>query len=190
MIVVFAGIALIPLHVHVGPFSNPKESAAFLTIAWQVEAAALGLTVAVIIFAFSAFYSRGQPAYGLSLADFASQTGVLVVVRLGISGLLIGGMVLLGAGGLAPAGWPGVWATALAAITFGALPFLFDRTLVAIDPGSLRASRIQRLKLGVREIVDREVFEHLALNELNSWCEAHEVKYNPRASPCGHHRGG
>ena len=88
--VLFALVQL-PWELRRGPLGSDSQSAEFLRTLWQVVAAALGVSVAMVAFAFQAFASSGQRAYGGSLREFAKQSRLLLVSEVGLLSLLLDG---------------------------------------------------------------------------------------------------
>jgi hypothetical protein len=143
---VLAFLALmLPIPLRVGPLDSEPESTDYLQTMWQVVAAALGVTVAMVAFAFEAFASSAQHRYGGTLREFAAETRLLLVIRLGALALLVDGAVLLGVGHAAPAGWSAGWAIFLSAATLAAVPWVVGRILRSLDPTELTALRRRRL---------------------------------------------
>jgi hypothetical protein len=76
----------------------------YLTVLWQVDGAALGLSLAVLVFAFQAY---AQSPYGGSLSEFASDTAAMWIVFIGLTSLFVDGLALLGVGRGGSEGWAG-----------------------------------------------------------------------------------
>lgn len=134
-----------------GTFSNEAKSADFLGTLWQVVAGALGLSVAMIAFAFEAFMSTSQRRLGGNLREFAAETWLLFAIQLGVLSLLIDGMVLLGIGAGAPGGWAGMWATLLSAVTLAGVAYVLTRVVKSLDFDELVRIRRARLEASVEE---------------------------------------
>lgn len=134
-----------------GTFSDEAKSADFLGTMWQVVAGALGLSVAMIAFAFEAFMSTSQRRLGGNLREFAAETWLLVAVQLGVLSLLIDGMVLLGIGSGAPGGWAGMWATLLSAATLAGVAYVLTRVVKSLDLDELVRIRRVRLEASVED---------------------------------------
>lgn len=132
-----------------GTFSDETKSADFLGTLWQVVAGALGLSVAMIAFAFEAFMSTSQRRLGGNLREFASETWLLFTIQLGVLSLLIDGMVLLGIGAGAPGGWAGMWATLLSAVTLVGVAYVLTQVVKSLDFDELIRIRRARLEASV-----------------------------------------
>jgi len=146
------------------PSLVPKEAAAaFLSTLWQVEAAALGLSVAVIVVAFEVF-SVGD---AWPLRRSLQESGLISVLYVGIVSLVVAGLVILGVGDGAPGGWAATWATVLAGVEFVVLlPFLFTRATKALDRREIQKVRAKRARDDVFRAVDQEVLDRIALSIL------------------------
>lgn len=66
-----SAVAWIPVRIGWGPLGDVEDSRNYLSTMWQVVATAVGLSVAMVAFAFEAFQISGQRAYGGSLKEFA-----------------------------------------------------------------------------------------------------------------------
>lgn len=159
-----------------------EEPRSFIESLWQVQAAAVGLTVAVVIFAFQALASS---RWRTDLREFARSTFFIPVVFLGTTSLLVDGFVLLGWGRGAPEGWAATWAVVLAALTLLSVPFLFTRVLRAIDPSMLRRRILRLIAAEVRHEVEADIRQRVALTMLDRWCNDIGAKYTwiTRAQP-------
>ena len=144
-------------------FDSKPEAAEFIRTLWQVEGAVLALSITVIVFAFQAI---GSSRYGASLYEFAQDTRIYPVFYWGIVCLVVDGLVLLGLGKGAPNGGAGTWAVA---VSFSSLPLValvFSGTIRALDPDRIHDRRVRRLRDEVRQAVEREIFERIALSLL------------------------
>jgi hypothetical protein len=150
-----------------GALGSDSQSAEFLRTLWQVVAAALGVSVAMVAFAFQAFASSGQRAYGGSLREFAQQSRLLLVIELGLLSLLLDGVVLLGWGHNAPRGLPAAWAIALSAATLIGVGFVMHRVVGLLDDRALRQMRA----VGVNKLVDAAMRQQLIGQASEVWLE-------------------
>jgi hypothetical protein len=143
------GVAFLPWGVSLRPLRDEETARTYLQVLWQVEAAMLALSLAVIIFVFQAVYASRLRG---SLRSFAEAVGLFPIIYVGVTGLALTGMVLLGGGRAAPGGWAATWAIVWAAGTLALLASLFVRTLRAIDPRQLhkRGSRKQTVRSSER----------------------------------------
>jgi hypothetical protein len=152
-----------------GTFASEAESARFLETMWQVVAGALGLSVAMIAFAFEAFVSISQRRLGGSLREFASDTWLLFVVQLGVCALLVDGFVLLGCGNEAPAGWAAMWATGLSAATLLGVVYVLNRVVKSLDFDEMVRIRRLRLQVSVDEAMWHQLTAQVAEAVLSSY---------------------
>jgi hypothetical protein len=140
-----------------GTFGDEEASADFLQTFWQVVAGALGLSVAMVAFAFEAFVSTSQRRLGGTLREFAAETHLLTAIRIGVLALLVDGAVLLGIGSGAPGGWAAAWATMLSGATLAAVPFVLNGVVRAVDLDELLKMRRERLKKSVDEAMAHQL---------------------------------
>ena len=150
-----AGIDLNRLYF--GPFDESHDSRQFMETLWQVVAAAVGLSVAMIAFAFEVFVNSPQSQLGGSLRSFARQTKLLTAIRLGVLALLIDGAVLLEFGVDAPGGWAALWATVVSAITLLWVLVVLERTIRGLGRRSLLLLRSGHLRRIVADSVGRQL---------------------------------
>jgi hypothetical protein len=155
-----------------GTFASEQESSEFLATMWQVVAGALGLSVAMIAFAFEAFVSVSQRRLGGSLREFAADTWLLFVVQLGVCALLLNGFVLLGYGSEAPGGWAAMWATGLSASTLLGVVYVLNRVVKSLDFDELVRIRRRRLQISVEEAMWHQLTAQVAEAVLRSYGEA------------------
>ena len=143
---VLGGLVLLPWDFKWGPLDSETQSEELLRTLWQVVAAALGVSVAMVAFAFQAFSSSGQRAYGGSLREFAQQSRLLLAIEVGILSLLLDGVVLFGWGHNAPRGLPAAWAIGLSAVTLVGVGYVMHRVVRLLDDRSLREMRATRVR--------------------------------------------
>lgn len=128
-----------------GPLSSPAESRLYLGTLWQVVAAALGVSVAMVAFAFEAFSgSRERRAYGGSLREFAYESWLVLAIEVGLLSLALDGVVLFGPFGLETKGWPALEAVFLSGVTLLAVVLVVHRILRLLDERALSRMRVQR----------------------------------------------
>jgi hypothetical protein len=145
-LVVVIGLLFVPICVRIGPFDSVADSKAYLETTWQVVATALGLSVAIIAVLFSALLAGTARTVGLSLLEFARGTGMMTVLRFGVSALVVDGLALFPVGHDAPRGWAGFVAVALSGLTFLSVLWVFERAVVSLDPRGLAQLRIRKLR--------------------------------------------
>ena len=176
MVAVAFGGAYLPLRGGVAALESESDSRQFLEALWQVEAAALALSLAIVIFAFQAVYTvrlRG------SLHQFAEDTLLFPIFYVGASALALDAVVLLGLGHDAPAGWAATWCAVWGGVNLVLLAVLFVRTLKAVEPTALRDGRISRARREGRQIAEETIVERLAFHLLNSECESLGLDLSP-----------
>lgn len=159
--VAFGSLAL-PVSITWGPLASASESTTFLDTIWVVVAASLGLSVAMVAFAFQAFMSSGRRVHGGTLLEFADETRLLDAIRLGILSLLITGTVLLKVGYDAPQGWAATWACVLSALTLLAVPYVVRRVVVSLDERELLRARGRRLESTVALAMRQQLIKQAA----------------------------
>ncbi len=157
-VVVFA-VALVPCHrISFAPFNNTNDAKAYLGTAWQVVAAAVGVSVALIAFVFEAFMSSGERHFGGTLREFVDHTGLLWLFDLAAASLVLDGLVLAGVGSGAPGGWAGLSAAVLSGVTLIGLLVVVPRAIVRIlDPARMLRMRRRR----GQEVIARAIEEQL-----------------------------
>ncbi len=160
-------VAHVPLDVRWGPLREPSESDDYLSTMWQVVAAALGLSVAMVAFAFEAFQTSGQRAYGGSLKEFARESRLVLLIEAGIVALFVDGAVLAGWGEQAPAGWAGAWAIAVSAFALVLVGVVVHRVLNLLDDRALREMRTQR----VQRLVSAAMRQQLTGQAADIWLQ-------------------
>jgi hypothetical protein len=72
------GLLWMPIHWSVGPLQSADDAKEFLQTLWQVEAAILALSLAVLFLAFEAF-SAARSSQTDSFIEFAAETQLLLV---------------------------------------------------------------------------------------------------------------
>ena len=113
-----------------GPHRGPQ----FLTSVWEIEAVALSLSAAVIIFGFQAFSGSRHARSSGALLVFATDSGLFLELGIGIAGLLLAGFVLAGYGNGGAEGWAGTWADCVCGAGLIMIPVAFAQTVLGIDP--------------------------------------------------------
>jgi hypothetical protein len=160
-------VARIPWDLTWGPLGNTQASQDYVSTMWQVVAAALGVSVAMVAFAFEAFSSSGQRAYGGSLKEFARESGLVLLIEAGVVALFVDGAVLAGLGYHAPGGWPGAWAIAVSAFALLLVAVVVHRVLSLLDDRSLREMRTRR----VQRLVSAAMRQQLTGQAADIWLE-------------------
>lgn len=179
----FAGVWFAPAHFAISRLLVPKDASSFLTTVWQVEAVALALSAAVVIFGFQAFSASQHAQSPGSLRAFAEDSGLFVVLGVGIGGLLLPGFVLLGYGRGAPGGWATTWASAFCGLGLALIPLVFVLTVLSVDPRRLDERRNRRLRRVVHHAVQQEVLERIAANLADRLCKEGGMTYLPLSVP-------
>jgi len=153
------------------PGGNPSD---FIGVLWQVQGAALGLSLAVVLFVFQSVHGN---RLGGSLREFAEETWLFPIFYAGLVGLILDGLVLLGVGRDAPGGWAASWAVIWAAATAVGLGFLFVFTIRAIDPRALHQLRLRRAKRAIGQEIEGLILRRIALVLLDRFCKEHSIEY-------------
>jgi hypothetical protein len=167
---------LVPADVSLRPFGGLDKAPSILETLWQVQAAALALSLAVVIFIFEAVYSaRPRP----SIRDLAEGVGLPAIFYAGLGGLALTGMVLLGGGSGAPGGWAATWAVIWAALSAAGLIALFVVMLRDIEPDALYGRWLARVRGQVGQAIEAEIFQRVAINLLNDVCQRAEIELQP-----------
>jgi hypothetical protein len=151
------GLLFVPIPVHFGLFGHPMRSDAYLATAWQVVASALGLAVAIISVLFAALLAGTTRTLGVSLVDFATESGVMAVIRLGVATLLVVGGALLPLGYGAPGGWAALWSLVLCALALAAVLWVFERAVVSLDAGRLASLRVRKVRRAVHAALNAQL---------------------------------
>jgi hypothetical protein len=135
----------------------------FLQTLWQVDAAAIGLSVAIVLFAFELVWST---RYRGTLRHFARDIWLVYVLALGLAALFTIGADLLGFGSGAPAGWAANWAVASSALALGSLPVLLLRAIAATDPETLHERNLQQVRALTIAATEQDISRRVAANIL------------------------
>jgi hypothetical protein len=154
------GIALILLPIPnpgFGPFKTAEDAEGFLRTLWQVEAAALALSLAIIVFAVQAYRSSTHERYGGTLRRYIRASWLQEGYELGVVSLLLMAAVLLGVGHGGPGGSAGAVAAGACLASVFVLPLLLTGALRTTHRDFLREERESRLTAAVSAQVDREV---------------------------------
>jgi hypothetical protein len=156
-------------------FSRADDTSSnFIEVLWQVQGAALGLSLAVVLFVFQSVHGN---RLGGSLRDFAEETWLFPIFYAGLIGLVLDGLVLLHIGQGAPGGWAASWAAIWAAGTAVALGFLFVFTIHAIDPRALHRLRLSRTRRAIADEIEDVIFRRVALVLLDQFCNTNGIEY-------------
>ena len=150
-----------------GPFKTTEKAESFLHDLWQVEAAALALSLAIIVFAVQAYRSATQERYGGTLRRYIRASWLQEGYEMGVVALLLTAAVLLGVGHGGPAGSAGAVAAGASVVSLFVLPLLLTSALRTTHRDFLREERERRLKAAVRDQVDHEVQARISLTLLN-----------------------
>ena len=174
LLAVTVGLLFLPITRWFKVVQQASAAKELIRTLWQVEAAVLGLSVAVIILALQTFASG---RFGRGVRSSARESGLLPIVYLGVCVLLVDWLVLLGVGHGAPDGWAATWAVTLGAVEFLSLFLFFLGASRAIDLQEARRRRRRQAVQEVRATVDRQVLEQLALVRLQAACGAWGVQF-------------
>ncbi len=155
---------------------HDQRSANIIGTLWQVQGAALGLSLAVVLFVFQSVHGN---RLGGSLRDFAEETWLFPIFFAGLIGLLLDGAVLLHVGKNAPGGWPASWAVIWATGTAVALGFLFRSTIHAVYPRGLHELALKRTRRAIEVEIEDVIFRRVALVLLGRFCKENAIEYSP-----------
>lgn len=169
-------VSLMPIPIRFDLLIDQKEAEDFLSTLWQVLAAMLALSVAVILFLFQAV-GGSRPTGGLR--EFAEDSHLFKFLDFGVLALLMVGGVLLGLGRGAPGGWAGTWATFLGGVSILSLAFLFRLALRAVSTDRLHEQRLLRLRRRAVAYVERAALAERANALLADVCSSAGIDYEP-----------
>ncbi len=170
------GIAFLPIGWSFRPFSNAQTTTSYLSILWQVEAAALALALAVVLFIFQAVYSaKPRP----SLRDLAERIFLPALFYSGLFGIALVGIVLLGAGHGAPGGWAATWTLLWGGVLALGLIGLFVQMLHAIEPDRLYRHWLARIEEEMNTHVEADVLRRIAASVLSDVCANNGLTFSP-----------
>ncbi len=159
-----AGVAVLlawPLAWTPHQLRDAERATGFLESLWQVEAAAVALSAAIVTFSFATFSSSRIAQLGASLPRYARDSGLLVGVLIGLTGILACGAVLLCMPHPAPRDGllserlaaAAVAATTLCAVGLLVIPWMLRRALHAGDRGWLQGQLLR----GAKQALNAEV---------------------------------
>jgi hypothetical protein len=177
--VAVAGL-FIPSRLGFRALADSSDARDFLSQMWQVSGASVGLSIAVVVFAFQGA-SSGRLA--TALRDYAVRTPLLIVVYLGISALVVDALALLDVGYSAPAGWAASWATDVSAVSILSVAFLFAAALRSIDPQVLYGRRIAAIRRQAALAVRHEARLRIGVNLMTIDAAKHGYAFSLFAMP-------
>jgi hypothetical protein len=152
-----------PIGFHFSIFDDTESARSYLSALWQVAAVTIALSLTLILVVFEAIFRARFRGSGRRLTE---ETRILYAVSAAFAALVVIGVVLLGYGHEAPAGWAATWATAFAALAFAAVPLLLIRTLAWMNPATPHEQRLAQIRAETYDAVDEEAFERLAYGVL------------------------
>jgi hypothetical protein len=155
------GLAWIPIPASLFGMT-PTAAGEFLAVLWQALAGAVGLSVAVVLFALQS----ASTTRSVSLTELASRSGLLLVVYIGVAALLDVGVALLPLHHGGANGWPGLLATLASGVAITSVAIVFLTSLRLTDPRVLRHHRISDLRMEARARVHRSVISRIAAEYL------------------------
>jgi hypothetical protein len=166
-------IAIVPLVFVDLSFSLPlhddTEATQLVAVMWQVQAAALALSAAVVILALQVF--AGVP----NLRTIVRRSALLPVAYLGLSALLADGVVMVQH---TEAKWPGLWVSMLFVASIVGLWLLFVRVSRILDHTARLRAEAQQLRGAVYREVDAQQLEDIAFHELDERCKALDLEFD------------
>ena len=160
---------------------DEAEARNFLGLLWQVEGAALALTVAAALFALESA-ARVRP--GTALTDYAEKSRLTHFVMLGTAGLICIGVVLLWTPGRPPPAAT-VFAIFIAMTTIALFPAFVSQMLKVISPEWFRRKRLEDIQRAVEEQVRADAVALAAVNEFQEYvCKLQDVLKSFRRFQC------
>ncbi len=184
LVAAWTALILLPLPNDWNPFATSADAEAFLRTLWQVEAAALALSLAIIVFAVQAYRSANQERYG-ALGRYIRASWLQEGYEQGVVALLIAGVVLIGAGHGGPAGSAGAVAGLACLVSVFVLPPLLSGALRTSRRDFLREEREGRLTAAVSEQVAHDVEARHGVLLLAELAAAEPIKLDPFGRPEG-----
>jgi hypothetical protein len=181
---VWTGLIFVPFPNDWNPFAKADEAESFLRTLWQVEAAALALSLAIIVFAVEAYRSTNQERYG-ALRRYIRASWLQEGYEQGVVALLVTAVVLIGAGHGGPAGSAGAIAGFACLLSVFVLPPLLSGALRTSRRDFLREERESRLMAAVSEQVDHDVAARHGLLLLTELVALEPFKLDPFGRPQG-----
>jgi hypothetical protein len=170
------GAPFLPLSWSLSPLRDTKKAQDYLQTLWQVQAAGLALSLAVVIFIFEAVYStRPRP----SLRGLAERISLPVIFYAGLYGLGLTGLVLLGGGQDSRGGWAATWAVVWAALSAVSLIGLFIAVLGQIEPDTLYRRWLDSLRNQANAVVEFDVLRRIAAARLQELCTEVAIDFHP-----------
>jgi hypothetical protein len=163
-----------------GPFKKTEDAEGFLRTLWQVEAAALALSLAIIVFAVQAYRSASQERYG-ALRRYIRASWLQEGYEQGVVSLVVTAVVLLGAGHGGPAGSAGAVAALACLVSVIVLPPLLSGALRTSRRDFLREEREARLTAAVSDQVARDVEARHGLILLTELAAREPIQLDPFA---------
>lgn len=174
----WAVLIFVPFPNDWNPFATAPAAEAWLRTMWQVEAAALALSLAIIVFAVQAYRSTNQDRYG-ALGRYVRASLLQEGYEQGVVALLIAAVVLLGAGHGGPGGSAGAVAGFACLVSIFVLPPLLSGALRTSRRDFLREEREDRLTAAVSEQVDRDVADRHSFLLLTELAALEPIKVEP-----------
>lgn len=182
LVAIWVGLIFIPIPNDWNSFGTAKDAEDFLRTLWQVEAAALALSLAIIVFAVQAYRSTNQERYG-ALWRYIRSTYLQEGYEQGVVALLLTAVVLLGAGHGGPAGSAGAVAGFACLLSVFVLPPLLSGALRTTRRDFLREEREDRLTAAVSEQVDHDVAARHGFLLLTELAVVEPIKLDPFGRP-------
>jgi uncharacterized membrane protein len=176
-------LAVVPNRWSVPYLLTEAHARRFLEVLWQVNAAALALSVAIVVVALEVFSSRTLG----SLQENVRDTALLPVAYVGSSALILNGL-LLSQIVRSPLGGPATWAALISGLSLVLLPVLFGRASRAIDHAEMLKIRARRASEETRRTVDQSLFDRIAYTLLVQFCNEASIPlqvFLPPPAPAG-----
>jgi hypothetical protein len=172
------GVLFLPVPYYFPGLGKEVDAKQFVGQLWQVSAASVALTIAVVLFAFQIV----SAVRATSLRELTGATPFLLVVYVGVSSIIVQALVLLGVGYHGVTRWAGTWATELAILSILSVAYLFAVSLRAVDPRHLHARRLREVKREVDRTINAEAENRIAFALLKNHSEEVGYRFAPYVS--------
>ncbi|MFC5099712.1 hypothetical protein [Kibdelosporangium philippinense] len=169
------GILFLPVPYYLTGLGKESDAKQFIGQLWQVSAASVALTIAVVLFAFQVV----SAIRAASLREMTRATPFLLVVYIGVSAIIVQALALLGLGYHGPTRWAGTWATIIALFSILSVAYLFATSLRAVDLRHLHARRLRVVQKEVDRTIKREAENRIGYGLLKAHSEKVGYRFRP-----------
>lgn len=171
-------LAAVPTDWSFSYLNDERNARGFLEVLWQVTAAAVALSVAVVVVALEVFSSRSSG----SLREDVQETGLLPIAYVGLTAILLNGVVLVELI-REPRGGPATWAAINSGLAIALLPVLFARSSSTIDQSTILRARAEKATREARRAVAQALFDRLAYLALVELCNEARIRLETFLAP-------